>query len=685
MKIGNVSFGTSYKKGYTHDLPFDINTTCDFGSVQPVLCQYMEKDDKFSFKCHQLVRLATTINPTFGIIHSRFDSRFVNMCDVYPAYDALVSHTSIKTDQRNYVPSSLPMITNNRLLLFLFNTRYCRMTVYRATHVSGSTHEFDSSYDLGDVGQLYLTALQGAAYHIFGAALGSTLNQNIAGYLYNHTPDSRNPVAPGEADYYLHYSIAEGEFVMCVRFNNAGRKLRKILVGLGYSLEYSDFVPLSMCPILAFYKAWFDQYAVQRYVNWHDSPFYEFINHVYNTGVWDFTFSGDSFTSDDEYLRTTLLFQTLAEECIYTYPDNFFSVHTDRSFTVSNDYNVENNPGSSGNSLGSSLNAAYSNVVPTINSTQGYRTSFAIETVSRLTKFLSKNSLIGKNVANYIKVHFGSEPSDDMFADSNFIGSFDTIPEIKTLISTSDTVTEYNVGEPLGKQGSFGIGDGIDQISYRASTFGFAIVFHCIYPELHFNQGNDPWLLCHDRYTFPSVEFDALGYELTPKSMIYDNSGIRTYSPNDLRSNTFGFIPRFSGLKVKKSLCNGNMSLLSTRKSFDSFYLDASIRSADVNVSSNGSGYRVTESHYSIPDASVNWRYLLRYPFLGYFNRIFLNAGFLDVESFHYYLEGDAVDDNFTLQCHVDYKLTNKFKSITQSFDTYDDEIDNDSVKIKPE
>lgn len=682
MKIGKVSFGTSYKKGYTHDLPYDINTTCDFGSVQPVLCQYMEKDDKFSFKCHQLVRLATTINPTFGIIHSRFDSRFVNMCDVYPGYDALVSHTSIKTDQRNYVPTSLPMITNNRLFLFLLNLKYCRMTMYRATLVQGSTHEYDSSYDLSDVGQLYLTSLRGAAYRIFKAPLGSSLNDNIAGYLYNHTPDSRNPVAPGEADYYLHFSIEEGEFVMCVRLNNAGRKLRKILIGLGYSLEYSDIVPLSMCPILAFYKAWFDQYAVQRYVNWHDSPFYEFINHVYNTGVWDFTFTGDSFTSDTEYLRTSLLFETLAQECIYTYPDNFFSVHTDKALTVNSDFNISNSPNTEGTSL---LDSVTSSAVYPYNGTVVNRSTIGRNTLDRLTKFLSKNSLIGKNVANYMKVHFGSEPSDDMFADSNFIGSFDTIPEIKTLISTSDTVTEYNVGEPLGKQGSFGIGDGIDSISYRASTFGFAIVFHCIYPELHFNQGNDPWLLCHDRYTFPSVEFDALGYELTPKSMIYDNGGIRTYSSNDLLTKSFGFIPRFSGLKIKKSLCNGNMSLLSTRKSFDSFYLDASIRSADLNISSNGSGYRVTESFYRIPDASVNWRYLLRYPFLGYFNRIFLNSGFLDVESFHYFLEGDAVDDNFTLQCHVDYKLTNKFKSITQSFDTYDEEVDNDSVKVKPE
>ena len=111
MKVGNVSIGTSFNRLYRHNLPFDINTTCDFGSCQPVLSQYMEKDDKFTFDCTQLVRLATTINPTFGTIHSRFDARFVSMAEIFPAFDALQSHTNITTSSRSYVPVSVPMIT----------------------------------------------------------------------------------------------------------------------------------------------------------------------------------------------------------------------------------------------------------------------------------------------------------------------------------------------------------------------------------------------------------------------------------------------------------------------------------------------------------------------------------------------------------------------------------------------
>lgn len=688
MKVGNVSIGTSFNRLYRHHLPYDINTTCDFGSCQPVLSQYMEKDDKFTFDCTQLVRLATTINPTFGTIHSRFDARFVSMAEIFPAFDALQSHTNVTTSSRSYVPVSVPMVTNQMLWFVLLT--HCKVTVYKASAAS-STTEHSKSFDLTRQDPTseysdFLTGLQSTVAALFDEEVGGYPFDSLVAILYSQGVASYSfSVSPAAADFYIHSSFQGSEYVFCARLDNGGRKLRKILLGLGYSCEYSDRVPVSFLPVLGFYKAWFDQYAPQRYITWHSTNFYKFINLCYTEGKWDFTFHNVQLSESDDWSLFELLFDDLIQGCVYTYPDNFFSVHTDQVFTVQNDFEEQNNPSSNGTILGDSTQGT---IVPVQKSSVDFRTSVSIDTVRRLTKFLSKNSIIGKNVANYFKVHYGSEPVDDMFADSKFIGSWDTIPEIKTLVSSSDTMSGEGVGEPLGKQGSFGVGAGNHSISYVANTFGFAFVFHSMYPELHFNQGFDPWLRCHDRYTFPSVEFDALGYELTSKGQIYDNGGVRTYTPNDINLTTFGFIPRNSGLKAKKSICNGNMSLRSTRNSFDSFYLDASIRANDLiwtPAAEPGQPSRVVESHYSIPDASVNWRYLLRYPFLGYFNRIFLNSGPLDQDSFAYFLRGDAIDDNFTLQCHVDYSLVNKLKPLSQSFDTYDEDVDHGTTNVKPE
>ena len=687
MKVGKVSIGSHFNRLYRHNLPYDVNTTCDFGSCQPVLSQYMEKDDKFTFDCTQLVRLATTINPTFGTIHSRFDARFVSMAEIFPAFDALQSHTNITTSVRSYVPVSAPMVTNQMLWYMLLT--YCKLSVYTASAVSGTTHEHDKTFNLTFQDPTLQTSssfegIQSTINALFDEEFGSNAFNSYCAILNRYLVNTTTVVSPEAADFYIHSSLQGVDYVLVGRLSTAGRKIRKILLGLGYSCEYSDRVPVSFLPVLGYYKAWFDQYAPQRYVTWHDTNFYKFINYCYTYGTWDFTFHNVTLGLSDEFSLFVTLFEDLVSGCVYTYPDNYFSVHTDKVFTVDNDFDDQNAPSSGGTTLGDSVSGS---VVPVITTTAGYKNDFSFRTLSRLTKFLSKNSIIGKNVANYFKVHYGSEPVDDMFADSKFIGSWDTVPEIKTLVSTSDTMSGEGVGEPLGKQGSFGVGAGSHSISYVANTFGFAFVFHCIYPELHFNQGFDPWLLCHDRYTFPSVEFDALGYELTSKGQIYDNGGVRTYTPNDFNLSSFGFIPRNSGLKAKKSICNGNMSLRSTRQSFDSFYLDAAVRANDISwiPGSSGQPSKVIESHYSIPDASVNWRYMLKYPFLGYFNRIFLNSGPLDQDSFAYFLRGDAVDDNFTLQCHVDYSLVNKLKPLSQSFDTYDEDIDKDTVNIKPE
>ena len=52
-----ISVGVKTKK-YTHHIPFDNNTTMQFGVIQPLFHQFLNANDRLSSDVRQLVRLA---------------------------------------------------------------------------------------------------------------------------------------------------------------------------------------------------------------------------------------------------------------------------------------------------------------------------------------------------------------------------------------------------------------------------------------------------------------------------------------------------------------------------------------------------------------------------------------------------------------------------------------------------
>lgn len=68
MSLSSVKLGTAFNKRYSHNLDFDNNTTMDFGSVQPLLCQYLLPNSDVTLNYRQLIRLSPMPTPSFARI-----------------------------------------------------------------------------------------------------------------------------------------------------------------------------------------------------------------------------------------------------------------------------------------------------------------------------------------------------------------------------------------------------------------------------------------------------------------------------------------------------------------------------------------------------------------------------------------------------------------------------------------
>lgn len=677
------------KSRYSHNRDYHIDTTSDFGSFQPCMLEFLSPDDTLSVDdFRQLVRNGVMPAPTFGDIKCVNDFSFVPVRDVFPAFDALVSGQHVNTSQRNYIPSSMPTVSSLDLVATLCCSDYSKVSVFiNEAGKLKALNPNDAVYaDIKNTLQSAVNDLFSATNRVSAKFPSAVLN-NIA--FESGSFGSSEFANPLSSDFVLRGI----KYTVCVRLNNAGKRLYKIFKGLGYSLDPLNTNRVSVLPIFAFYKAWYDKYFPARMSNWQSTDCFRLIDLIYSYGYVDFLNS-----VSPQFWKG---FVASLSDCWYTYETDFVSANIDKpASNVAGDVNIPNTTMTSA--------SAYSNGVmspasgqPYVWASNGLVTSAQLQILSRLTRFVNKNSIIGGRIYEYLKVHFGQDTIDAMFRQSNFLGTFVTDVKLDDTYSQADTLNmSSGTGQALGSRAGLGSGFSNFSLKYDAPCHGFVIGMSAIYANSSFCQGDDPIIYMLKRFEIPTAELDALGYELTPKAVIYDNGGYADSTRDALYQTSFGYVPTYSKLKYKRNILNGDMAKRSTRDSFLGFHLDRFVieKSPIFKKQQDGSYSVESDVKYSVPQAGDAWRYILKYPHLSYFNRIFLNAGSLNGGVFSVtkypgayekviydymvsYDKGNN-DDNFTIQCSVNVTLWNKLKPLAISFDTMSDE-DNDSVTVR--
>ena len=689
MKLPKISLGSAAKKRYTRDMSFDCNTTMNFGFCEPLMSQRLEPKATINVDYRQFVRLAPMPVPTFGRVSLHNEVMFCPISDIVPYYDAMLAHQSYYTGEGNgYTPTFLPYTTNGLLLYFLL-CNYAEWTVYnKDSSASDGSYTPDTQGDNTD--QLdFWKICQTSTSAIFptGVTLPSYCKLNTKNYATGNVdsgtlePGDMGAVTFDGADYvYCSMDGTQSKY-FCFRLSNTGRRLRKILIGLGYSLEVSDTSNLSIVPLLAYYKCWFDRFAPKRSENFMMTNCYHLIKIIETN--YEYEFAWNIFgTAASVTNVVSVLWQFISEELSQTWyaaPDDFISAHRDSPSEGGAMPYVEYYD----NTDVSLSTAAKYMEGPVVDLSDSSNTlSFVtLQVLQRFTRFLNKNSVIGKKLDDYLRVHYGTSISNSLYKSAYSISRSRVNVEIGDVFSTSDTAdTSLQTGEYLGSYAGKGTGFSKTGFKFTAPSAGYLFVMSCVVPDAGTFQGNSADLYAIDVDTIPNPDFDALGYEITPFGMIVTNNDLRLFGQTNIGSKGFGFMPRFSSFKFRKNVVNGDMSRRGSIDSYSPYYLDRRLINATITVKKNSNGSYIPNVRLGdVPTASVSWRYPCRYDWLGDFNRIFYDDTGYDVVS----SDNKLVDDHFIIQSVFSVKITDFLKPMSQSYDTFEESADKGTISVK--
>lgn len=621
------------KKSYNSKLSFDSNTTFGFGNVQPLFSKFVLPHSKLNINFGQLTRLAPLVVPSFARIKQLNDFVFVPLNKVFPGFDAFLSRNMISGTEDQYIPNSVPCITNHRLFNLLLASYSYSISRESAT----------------------------ATYYKVGDA------QNLFDPIFGNTPcayqDFNLPSDPDSVvwDFTYRNDRVDNKYVeRRSRLTQDGRYWYSVLKGLGYSLDPFDDKPVSVLPLLAFIKAFYDCYYVKRYNSWHSSQIYYQINAFYNGDFTNKVIDGHSYEMY-HFDPLVSLFDSKKH-------DFYFYASSDDSplqVALSDPINVEySHMGDNGQTVafktttqgkGSEVYASSQSIpnVPTVDVGQGLSAD-ALSLVDRLWHFVSRSSVVGQSVKDWFRVHFGVSPQEDMFDTCTLFASKPNMININSVIATADG-SNGSTSSRLGDLAGQAFSSSEDKVSFECPSFGFVFCLSAIIPLTRLSGGTQPELYNTSYFDFAFPDFDGLGYEVVNQSSLGESGFKGNYQviQRSVLDKGFGWLPRLSSYKFLNNFRSGGFALPSVMDSYLSYCEDTVLDNRVNDLSPVPSPINLK--------LNFPWRYGLS-NFVS-FDRIFYNQYTPDK-----HFLGGFVDDNFMCQTSFDIDVSSYLKPLSDSY-----------------
>lgn len=617
------------KKSYNSKFSFDSNTTFGFGNVQPLFCKFVVPHSKLNIDFGQLTRLAPLVVPSFARLKQLNDFVFVPMNKVFPAFDAFLSRNLIHGTSSNYIPDSLPSISNHRLFNLLVGSY--AYSIYRSrTNPNDPWKKINNTHSLND--------------SLFGVFKCSDKTFNLPTNVKSVSWD---------------FKFYDSDKEIYSRLSQDGRYWFSVLKGLGYSLDPTDDKPVSVLPLLAFIKAFYDLYYPKRYNSWHSSTIYYFLNSFYNgdfikvslNGHFYDLFKGDVLCSlfdshsHDFYLFASQDSSPLQVALNGPLNSNYQSLSDDseRAFSSAFDGSAV---------FASSKSSKKDGPTFTLGSSTGSADTLSL--VDKLWKFMARSSVVGQSVKDWFKVHFGVSPSEDMFDTCVLFASKPNMININSVIATADG-TNGTTSSRLGDLAGQAFASSNDKVAFDCKSFGFVFCISAIIPLSRVSGGTQPELYNTSYFDFAFPDFDGLGYEVINQSSLGESGfkGDFTGQPDTILSKGFGWLPRLSSYKFLNNFRSGGFALPSVIDSYLSYCEDI--------VFDN----RLNEDAPVASPLNLKLNFPWRYGLSNFvpFDRIFYNQFTRDQTFLDYW-----IDDNFMSQASFDITVTSYLKPLSDSY-----------------
>ena len=647
MSFPKIKMGTSARKRSMFDLSHTNTTTAEWGFLQPIFGLEMTKDCRVDININDFIRLAPMNAPTFakGVKYHKFGV-FVPYEDVYKPFANLLTQKPYKATGGTYIPQRVPYVTVSDLtktLLANYSFKYAWKTKSLIENVK--VPDDDSTAVRQSLQTLMGEFHDGGEWYIKNAA-DADLNS---------------------CDFYSDHLISTGIVrTIGYRLTDLGKRIRKVLLGLGYQLGINDNSVVSLMPIFCYYKAYFDTFYPQRNITWTSTKTYGLLNNIIQNNV-------SRPFNNQNYIQDCSAFLEEIGNAFYTYPVDYYSAQLGVNSLENTTTQIESINGSlaDGNEndpvLASNNDQLSSSPYGSDPTNSPEITAIQIWMVEKLTKYVNKNSVIGGKIYELLAAHGLGKYVDDH--RTNFIGTSTSNIQVFDVDCTN---MDESSGAILGNYTGKGVGSGHSEFTYTSSCFGHLIIMSAIVPEVGYCQGIDGRNRHTSRFEYYHSEFDALGMVAMRRGDMFTYPDtIVPYSPH----MAFGLVPRYSEYKQKQNILNGDMSLQSSQDSMLTYTLDRFIRTKDTYIKNDDGSYTLDiDSRSVFPSLdtfinnSINWRFCNRYPWMANFNRIFFNSGtFLNVNQ---RAEDDFTRDNFIIHSYLDVKLYAPYISLSSSYMT---------------
>lgn len=721
-----LNIGSSKLKKSYFPISFDSSTSSNFGECIPSFCHEVVSDSHVNIDLRSAVRFAPLSLPTFGKAYLHSYAYYHKFSDLWAPYNDFLARTPYSNSTgSSYVPTEVPNVP----LSLLWMTVLCHSDFTVWTQSSAVIPPQSSSAPIV-VGTYGYTKNSLSSGNKLAPGLVRTLAKWVpgaVGYLSNSPkdfivytkdtsvpsryipsqnidlPDLPQPIKPEGADFLLsikgsdvfyrdsnsstftNNSSDTNTYIFAFKLNNSGKLLRKIFLGLGYQLKRVSN-QVSLLPLFAFYKSYFSTFAPKRFIKYEQTFFGKVMTVAVNTG--DSLMNIFCSLTNPNYVG---LYSGMVDDllsCFYTEDTDYYSSQiiglvNEYGDDISQPYLAED---SDSNIWKDSISSdvLYNNA-PGIDFTGGSATTLHTQSqqnvLSRLTNFVNRRSLLGGKIADLLESVFGIPNKDVLCDDNPYIGSSIIDVEFNDVFSTAETA-EASLGEYAGKA----LGSGFsDKLSVQCSSPGVVLVFSCVVPRTQKVQGVNPSLFHVAPSDYYNPAFDGITLLPTNRLSLYCVDSINDSETQVTTS--FGNQSLFAEYKTKtQGVLNGDLSLLSTKSSYDSFTLDQTIANyvSSYETDQAATFISVISPNLSACAAGTMWRYIGRWLWLGNFDRIFVNVRqFLDTWHAAEYTwqerDSHVTDDNLIIHNVVDLRINAPMLPLEDSYMTKDlDELNND-------
>lgn len=702
LQIKNTDKFENSKREY-FNFNEDVEGTLQFGEVVPLQVTPIEVgDEKHHFKFNTVLRMSPLINPVFGRIMYKVTHHFISLREVFTKGPDLLAElptnvfkavSSSRMDIDSSIPTVFPRAEVSALFALLLREGRSTWSLYKRSGHNVNTNTWNVALPSGTNLNDGLLTL-----HFGGSSLYSQNNGIVEASDFNYyryadfnLDDQNVPqdvMTPESADFQSFATDGDDTLLM-FKLTKKGRRLYKILTGLGLTLSFTNTTRVSLLPLFAFYKAWFDFYAVPQYQCFADTACSRLIKRFSDTDN-NLPLSLSWQNDYDTVVDMKLFFNELSE---VGYIDNVDFVSsllpadgnlpTVDALTKQINTNIEMGQFKADDFL--QMNRE-NELDGTLTKAEYALNSVSLDLLKRLYVASHQDASIGNNLRERL-IARGYETLVNEI-DSKFLGSFSFPAKVSDIESTVDNYdAQTQQGKPLGAYSGKGYGQRLDvDFTCEPKELGFVISLCTIYPITKCVNGLASHFLSTTSYNWFNGKFDGLSFESVRRCQIGHLTGTEYVSNNVRENDLFGYAPRYLPKKVKTSnRLFGNFNLKSERNSILPYSLDKLIvenenPSHDQSVTGGMMSFKTNDNSQEasyMPTAGLIWRKITDDDLWnGNYNRIFALDGALVTPSVsvNLHLLSNPLPDNFIVQTEIEHEAWIKMIPVEDSWQTEDSE-----------